>query len=285
MKKTTLLLILLLCGVFVASSAMAYTPGSGVPGSPHDLTSGGTTAGFYAAVPADPLNRICIFCHAPHNTYRLASSLGGEPGGGPQAPDAYDYLPLWNHTLPLVDPTYYLYYNGPGEPGNPATNPKSSQAIMLMTGQTAPGGTSLLCLSCHDGSIGVNAYGNSSQPATSQSNSSAGAPFMQTGYIIGQSFNLQNHHPVGFSYTGVQAIDTAIAAPTVNYNTGDPVSNHLYGSAADQMECGTCHSVHNTGNSGETLLWRTDANSGLCLTCHIKGPLQPIVAAPTVPGR
>jgi len=282
MKKTYLVLILLVCGLFVAYSAMAYTPGAGVPGSPHDLTPTGPNGAFFSN-PADTLNRVCIFCHAPHNTYLLAASLGGEPGAGPVAPDEYDYLPLWNHTLPLTDPTYYLYYNGPGEPGNPATNPKSSQAIFFLTGQTAPGGTSLLCLSCHDGSIAVNSYGNSAQPASSQS---AGTVFMQTGYVIGQSFNLQNHHPVGFSYGAVQAIDTAIAAPTVLYNTGDPVSNHLYGGLNnDNMECGTCHSVHNTGNSGETLLWRTDANSGMCLTCHIKGPLQPIVAAPAVPGR
>jgi hypothetical protein len=29
--------------------------------------------------------------------------------------------------------------------------------------------------------------------------------------------------------------------------------------------------VHNTGNTGETLLWRSDKDSRLCLTCHGKG--------------
>jgi predicted CXXCH cytochrome family protein len=48
------------------------------------------------------------------------------------------------------------------------------------------------------------------------------------------------------------------------------VSDHLYG-ATNQMECGTCHSIHNKGNTGETLLWRSDTNSRLCLTCHDKG--------------
>jgi len=37
------------------------------------------------------------------------------------------------------------------------------------------------------------------------------------------------------------------------------------------MECGTCHAVHNKGNTGESLLWRSDQNSELCLTCHAKG--------------
>ena len=37
------------------------------------------------------------------------------------------------------------------------------------------------------------------------------------------------------------------------------------------LECASCHSVHNTGNDGESLLWRSDINSELCLTCHMKG--------------
>ena len=45
------------------------------------------------------------------------------------------------------------------------------------------------------------------------------------------------------------------------------------------MECSTCHSVHNKGNTGETLLWRSDQNSELCLTCHDKGLYVPPVAA------
>jgi predicted CXXCH cytochrome family protein len=49
------------------------------------------------------------------------------------------------------------------------------------------------------------------------------------------------------------------------------VRDHLYGEGSSKMECGSCHSVHNKGNSGETLLWRSDAGSRLCLTCHDKG--------------
>ena len=57
----------------------------------------------YVANPADTpaRNRICIFCHAPHNTYELSppTAAPARVGAGPQAPDAFDYLPLWNHTL------------------------------------------------------------------------------------------------------------------------------------------------------------------------------------------
>ncbi|MBI5506158.1 MAG: hypothetical protein HY899_15290, partial [Deltaproteobacteria bacterium] len=49
------------------------------------------------------------------------------------------------------------------------------------------------------------------------------------------------------------------------------VRMHLLGAGNTMMECGTCHSVHNKGNTGESLLWRSDVNSQLCLTCHDKG--------------
>src|SRR5262245_6040545 len=80
--------------VLVASLASAYTgqyvPGSGINGTPHDL-SRNVNGMTYAAVPADPLTRICIFCHAPHNAYRLN---GTGIGAGPEVADpAYDYLP------------------------------------------------------------------------------------------------------------------------------------------------------------------------------------------------
>ena len=36
------------------------------------------------------------------------------------------------------------------------------------------------------------------------------------------------------------------------------------------MECTTCHDVHNTKNTGEKFLWKSDAQSAFCLTCHLK---------------
>ena len=58
--------------VFHVSSALAFTgtyvPGSGINGTVHDLGTAHNGMN-YTAIPADPLSRICIFCHAPHNTY------------------------------------------------------------------------------------------------------------------------------------------------------------------------------------------------------------------------
>lgn len=265
-QGTVLAAITLLAG----SSAMAYTgsyvPGSGINLTPHDLSV--VHNGMdYTAEPADPHTRICIFCHAPHNTYRLSAANGGHPGSGPQAADEFTYLPLWNHQLPDPVPDYYMYANGPGAPQQ---GPKASQAILQ--GIDQPGSVSLLCLSCHDGSIAANTYGNSDQPPASQS---VGTKFMAPGYQIGLLQNLENHHPITFDYDVVVAGDTEIRDPDATLMT--PVStvrDHLFGNGAggtSYLECASCHSVHNKGNSGEMLLWRSDQNSELCLTCHDKG--------------
>jgi predicted CXXCH cytochrome family protein len=54
---------------------------------------------------------------------------------------------------------------------------------------------------------------------------------------------------------------------------------HLSGPGNTMLECSTCHSVHNRGNTGEYLLWRSDISSRLCLSCHDKG-YDPGIATP-----
>ncbi len=245
-------------GVMAYSPAGGYVPGSGINGTVHDL--GTVHNGMnYTASPADPLNRICIFCHAPHNTYRLSTATGGS---GLQAPSEFDYLPLWNHNLTGFTTGFTMYENGPGAP---QTGERASQAIL---NGMVPGSSSLLCLSCHDGSIAVNSYGNA---ASACSTSSTGTTTISSCYVIGQDKYLGNHHPIGFDYDAVQAADTEIRqADTAMLTPTTFVRDHLYTNGSN-MECGTCHSVHNKGNTGEMLLWRSDQNSELCLTCHDKG--------------
>jgi len=254
-------------GVCLATAAYAYTgtytPGTGINGTVHDLGTAHNGMS-YVASPADPLQRICIFCHAPHNAYKLSPANGGPGAGvgaGPQAPDAFDYLPLWNHELTGNYAAYTMYQNGPGAP---TVGAKASQAIL--NGMT-PGSTSLLCLSCHDGSVAVNSYGNSAQLSQSGGGATIGAQ-----YVIGKDNYLGNHHPIGFDYDAAQAVDTEIRpADTATLGAAGTVRDHLLGVGNTRMECGTCHSVHNKGNTGERLLWRSDVNSRLCLTCHDKG--------------
>ena len=255
-------------GLLVVANAMAYTgtyvPGSGINGTVHDLGTAHNGMN-YTAIPADTLQRICIFCHTPHHAYRLSAANGGPGAGvgsGPQAPDAFDYLPLWNHELTANFAAYTMYQNGPGAP---QIGPKASQAIQLVP---TPGSVSLLCLGCHDGSVAVNSYGNTSQLLTSQS---GGGGMIGATYVIGKDNYLGNHHPIGFSYDVAQSVDTELRPSGIAQMGGaGNVSDHLFG-ASNNMECGTCHSVHNKGNTGETLLWRSDEASRLCLTCHDKG--------------
>ena len=256
----------------------AYVPGAGINGSVHDLGTDHDGVN-YIANPVDVHARICIFCHAPHNTYKLSPANGGPGagvGGGEQAPDAFDYLPLWNHELTPNYASYTMYQNGPGAP---QVGPRASQAIN--DGMT-PGSTSLLCLSCHDGSVAVNSYGLTGWQPTSSI--SLGGAFIAPQYVVGKDNYLGNHHPIGFDYDAVFAVDTEIRNPDTYYLlAADPIRNHLYGPGSAKMECGTCHSVHNTGNTGESLLWRSDQNSELCLTCHAKGAYTVAPAAPPVP--
>ena len=236
----------------------SYVPGNGINGTVHDLGTTHNGMNYTAVNPTDPQHRICVFCHAPHNAYRLASAPGG---AGPLAPTEFDYLPLWNHTL-QTDLNYTMYENGPGAPQN---GHLASQAIQ---NGMVPGSNSLLCLSCHDGSVAVNSWGNANQ--VTQSN---GTTTISPGYIIGQDHYLGNHHPIGFNYVDVFLGDSEIRDPDAVFLTPTTnVTDHLYNS---KMECGTCHSVHNKGNDGERLLWRSDQNSELCLTCHDKGIYTP----------
>lgn len=259
MKRLALGTVLAALGLCLTGAASAQVnPGDGITGTPHDL------AFQYPSAPADSLERICIFCHAPHNTYKLSVANGGpgiNAGAGPEAPDDYTYLPLWNHDVTLE--SFSMYYNGPGAP---QIGPLAAQSIDLMDG---PGPDSLLCLSCHDGSVAVNAYGNSAQLPGSQG--SGGNYIDEAVYLIGKDGYLGNHHPIGFNYDVVASLDNQIYdADAAQFAGAGTVRDHLFGPGNTQMECSTCHSVHNKGNSGETLLWSTDRRSALCLSCHDK---------------
>lgn len=270
MKRLLQTALLAAVGLCLAGAGLAYeppvngyTPGAGILGTPHDLATAHHGMGYEN--PADPLDRVCIYCHAPHNTYKLSPANNGPGAGigaGPMAPDDYTYLPLWNHTVTVE--AFTMYQNGPGAP---TVGPKASQAIDQ--NPLGPGPSSLLCLSCHDGSVAVNAYGNSAQLAHSRGPIDGGR--IGVVYQIGKDGYLGNHHPIAFNYDAVAAVDgDIVSADVASFGAAGAVRNHLYGAGNDQMECGSCHSVHNKGNGGETLLWTTDTASGLCLTCHDK---------------
>src|SRR4029079_6355495 len=133
-------------------------------------------------------------------------------GAGPTAPTDFTYLPLWNHT-PTLNDAYSMYDNGPGAP---QTGPTAAQSIGLMIG---PGPTSLLCLSCHDGSVAVNSYGNAAQLPHSRGPLPNAGTFIADVYTIGGKGYLGNHHPIGFNYVDAATQDKDLRDPTqVSFN-------------------------------------------------------------------
>jgi predicted CXXCH cytochrome family protein len=259
MKKSVMLVLCILLGMlFVVSMASAYTGGTGIKQTAHDLSVGG---GNGAAVVGDNaeqggLDRICIYCHAPHNTIKPGSAEA----------DGVNYLPLWNHDMTTA--TYKMYSNGTELPNDVS---HQSQAMVALTGKTRPGGVSRLCLSCHDGSVATNAYGQYNSSSTGAANkfvSTAGLQY-EIGSVVGTIGDLTNHHPIGFAYDAATADDDEIAAKTTVMvtTTGVTIGDLLWNG---NMECTTCHDVHNTKNTGEKFLWTTDEQSAFCLTCHLK---------------
>lgn len=248
MKKSVLATLCILTGMLL-TAAVAFAGGTGIKTTAHDLSSLGAGISFGDPTEQAGQNRICVYCHAPHNTIKAVDAAG------------IAYIPLWNHAVTVQ--TYVLYSNGTEVPNDLS---HQSQAMVLLAGRNQPGGVSRLCLSCHDGTVSTNAYGfygASSQGAANRFITS-GSP-----YLIGGSGDLANHHPIGFNYAAAQALDPGLAPVTTAVVGGKNISNLLWN---NNMECTTCHDVHNTGNEAAALkfLWKSDTQSSFCLTCHLK---------------
>lgn len=168
---------------------------------------------------------VCKACHAPHNNVATTGLL-------------------WNHKATTA--TYTLY---------------SSTSMQGTPTQLA--GTSKLCMSCHDGTVGVDSFGGADT-----TNYMGTAGYGTTAANFGT--NLANDHPVSFTYT---TTNEELAATTTSVTFGDgstgTIADMLDGGT--QVECMSCHDVHNTKAAASTkLLLKSNANSGLCLTCHTK---------------
>jgi hypothetical protein len=206
----------------------AYSPGAGIKNSPHDLSADSTYPGSKRYNPEGETN-ICVFCHLPHE---------------PKKDSGIADIPLWNHASSTVI-HFNPYDSGPDGPADP--NRRLSADV-----SRGPGGASLFCLGCHDGTVAVNRYGSLS-----------GNVFISESYKVGANGVLSNHHPIGFEYAGVRDKEIDAYATLGSHSIDDLLSK-------GRMECTTCHDVHNKGNSGEKLLWVSDRNSNLCCSCHLK---------------
>ena len=159
-------------------------------------------------------DQICIVCHTPHN-----------------ADMAITDSPLWNHG---VTTSTFTPYDSP----------------TLDATVAQPGGTSKLCLSCHDGTVAIDTFGTRTGTSMMTGDANFGT-------------DLTDDHPIGFGYNAaLVTADGELNDPTA---TGLP----LFGATIDQLECATCHDVHNA-DGFDSMLRVDNVGSALCLKCHDK---------------
>lgn len=165
--------------------------------------------------------KICLVCHTPHNADVTVTNA-----------------PLWNHETTVA--TYLTY---------------SSATMDATTGQ--PDASSKLCLSCHDGTVAVDNFGD-------QTN---GVHFITGRANLGT--DLSGDHPISFTYdAALAAIDLGLFDPTTTSSgLGGTIEHDLL--IGSQVQCASCHDVHN-GSGIDRLLRISNDASSLCLTCHNK---------------
>lgn len=163
-------------------------------------------------VKATSESEVCIFCHTPHNSTPRA--------------------PLWNKN---ATGTTYILYN--------------SSTLDAVPGQ--PDGSSILCLSCHDGTIALGDV--ASRPTSIAMNNVMTASSNLT-------TDLSNDHPVSFKY------DAALATSDGQLKTPPLATVELDGNS--KMQCTSCHDPHK--NTNTKFLLASNEYSALCYTCHDK---------------
>jgi hypothetical protein len=157
--------------------------------------------------------------------------------------------PLWNHSASAGGHTAY------------------DSGTIDATDLAAPAGISLLCLSCHDGSAALDSFG-----AGTRTDNTPGTTTLTGNALL--DVDLSNDHPVSFTYdTALAGVDNGLNDPSATPSTlgGNIDVDLLFGLGNDQLECASCHDVHNGPDVVEDpLLYITTANSDLCTTCHNK---------------
>lgn len=227
------------------------TPNTGAVRPDGSLVGGGASADVVQDTlhKTEAATQICVFCHTPHGATNNAS-------------------PLWNRTLSSA--TYLPY-----------TSASLDSQVIRGAPLEQPGGSSKLCLSCHDGTLAignVNVANGISQEngvpgqnialnidgARKTNNSlireGAGAT---TGFTRRLGIDLTNDHPISIDFTAALAArDGELRPVTADANqrwpnTATPVVGVRTassrpklklevpaGGGAAQVQCATCHDPH-----------------------------------------
>ncbi|HET9576797.1 MAG TPA: hypothetical protein VFP44_03165 [Usitatibacter sp.] len=210
---------------------------SDIRNTKHNLSAAGP-----GTVKATSESQICVFCHTPH---------GSTPG----------VAPIWNRKLGGVRYTPY--------------SSSSLDANAIQGELDQPGGSSKLCLSCHDGTVAigsVNVLSGSGSAVTqgTQTISMGGtAPNgtmppgagTATGFTRNLGTDLTNDHPISVSYTNALALrdgELRVVDANQQYPAGQGTTLAVRGPGSKprlpleptgagqmgQVQCATCHDPH-----------------------------------------
>lgn len=232
------------------SATLAFAKGTAnVSNTVHNLST--SSSSFLYATDEQ---EVCIFCHTPH---------GGSLTG-----------PLWNKADPNPAGGFVFY--------------SSATISTEVTNVGAVSPESLLCLSCHDGSVSVNHLLNYGQTfpirtvATGDTNTEIMGTPGASKRIGGNPSNpgtegqLGDDHPISFSYRavwdeyGVAGKNGLVDPDSAIFLASDI---RLFG-ANERVECSSCHDPHvdyiASSLDHAPFLIMSNAGSALCLACHDK---------------
>ena len=243
--------------LLAASLPLGAEPISDIANTRHNLSN--TGPGTATAVTE---SQICVFCHTPHRA-------AAKPGA-----------PLWNR-----------------QDSGAAYTPYNSDTINASDIAATPGGSSKLCLSCHDGTIAigqVNVLNSQTNVTINMTGTGPGGviPSGQgdtTGFTRKLGEDLTNDHPISFTYNAaLAAADGELRNPASETYIANPApgSKPLVPLENDQVQCTSCHDPHIrdsdiTKNIKFLRLHRLQegfpaggnfdsANDIICLACHDK---------------
>lgn len=234
MKTARTIGLVLLIVALVTTLSFAKAPKSKIVNTVHDLRSTLGGASF----------TLCNFCHVAHKT--AAPDITPPASAGPY---------LWNHVLSSVV-SYGVYTSDTFKGYN--TDIKD-----LGTGGGGSINASNLCLSCHDGTVGINYWyervtGSNYQPLPNGNN-----VFVN---ISAQIKDLTQTHPVNFTYDATLATKAGILTPASTSSVDSAGEVPLF---QGKMQCATCHDPHNGDSSIFEQSFPTQASGSFCTYCHL----------------
>ena len=255
---------------------------AGVRGSKHDLSEGGG-----AQQTTTVTTEVCVFCHTPHGaassvsaplwnkslpttSYQRYSDLGTSSLDGTEAPVGSVSLAC----LSCHDGTQAMdvVINAPGSGGYTAGGAElDPAAIGAMTGTPIPNlGTDLR----DDHPISIEYAGgactgtlNDCDPATQ---TGGDKDFQPVQYA---AINTKNQWWVDVPAfaTDANGTNTQTGTPNVREKTDMILyTRDFSGTEGPSVECGSCHDPHEDTARPVSFLRISNANSDVCLACHIK---------------